>query len=234
MQRAAAATRPRCSAPTRSASRSRRSCSKRPACKYYTTVAGFSLLSGVTNDLQRLLLRHPEAVGGARQARRTQHDGDHARTSTGSSDMLPGAQAFAFSPPAIPGVGTSGGVTFMLEDRSGKDVAVPGREHRDIPRGRAQAAGDRRGVHDLHPQRRRRCSPTWTATRCSSKGVDLSEVYKTLQAFMGGVLRQLLQPLRPAVAGLRAGRGRLPHAAPSNSASSTCATARATRCRCRR
>ena len=30
--------------------------------------------------------------------------------------------AFAFSPPAIPGVGTAGGVTFMLEDRSGADV----------------------------------------------------------------------------------------------------------------
>src|SRR5262249_38820771 len=31
--------------------------------------------------------------------------------------------AFSFSPPAIPGVGTSGGFTFVLEDRSGKDVA---------------------------------------------------------------------------------------------------------------
>ena len=32
------------------------------------------------------------------------------------------AQAFAFAPPAIPGVGTSGGITFMLEDRSGQSV----------------------------------------------------------------------------------------------------------------
>ncbi len=36
---------------------------------------------------------------------------------------LPGARAFAFSPPAIPGIGTSGGVTFLLQDRAGKDVA---------------------------------------------------------------------------------------------------------------
>ena len=36
---------------------------------------------------------------------------------------LPEAQAFAFSPPAIPGIGTSGGATFMLEDRSGQDIA---------------------------------------------------------------------------------------------------------------
>ena len=35
---------------------------------------------------------------------------------------IPGAVGFAFSPPAIPGVGTSGGVTFVLEDRAGKDL----------------------------------------------------------------------------------------------------------------
>src|SRR6202140_3678138 len=35
---------------------------------------------------------------------------------------LPGAVAFGFSPPAIPGVGTAGGFTFMLEDRSGSDI----------------------------------------------------------------------------------------------------------------
>ena len=30
---------------------------------------------------------------------------------------------FAFSPPAIPGVGTAGGVTFLLQDRAGRDIA---------------------------------------------------------------------------------------------------------------
>ena len=29
--------------------------------------------------------------------------------------------AFSFPPPAIPGVGASGGFSFLLEDRSGKD-----------------------------------------------------------------------------------------------------------------
>ena len=33
---------------------------------------------------------------------------------------IPGAIAFAFPPPAIQGVGTSGGATFVLEDRAGK------------------------------------------------------------------------------------------------------------------
>src|SRR5271155_1703950 len=35
---------------------------------------------------------------------------------------LPSAVAFGFSPPAIPGVGTAGGFTFILEDRSGSDI----------------------------------------------------------------------------------------------------------------
>ena len=35
---------------------------------------------------------------------------------------LPEGSAFSFSPPAIPGVGTSGGFTFVLEDRAGNDV----------------------------------------------------------------------------------------------------------------
>ena len=39
--------------------------------------------------------------------------------------MLPqvsGAIAFTFPPPAIQGVGTAGGFTFVLEDRAGKDI----------------------------------------------------------------------------------------------------------------
>jgi len=35
---------------------------------------------------------------------------------------LPAGTVFSFSPPAIPGVGTSGGVTFVLERRAGRDV----------------------------------------------------------------------------------------------------------------
>ena len=35
---------------------------------------------------------------------------------------IPEAIAFAFGPPAIPGLGTAGGFTFMLQDRSGGTV----------------------------------------------------------------------------------------------------------------
>jgi HAE1 family hydrophobic/amphiphilic exporter-1 len=37
---------------------------------------------------------------------------------------VPSGLAFSFPPPAIPGVGTSGGVTFILQDRSGKGLEL--------------------------------------------------------------------------------------------------------------
>ena len=68
--------------------------------------------------LQRVLLRHRKALGRAQEAGRAicRHP---QRTSHGGFRKVPDGMAFSFPPPAIPGVGTSGGVTFMLEDRSG-------------------------------------------------------------------------------------------------------------------
>src|SRR5438445_713423 len=95
-----------------------------PGIKYYTGVAGFSLLSLVTTTYNSFYFI-------------TLDDWD-ARNKVGlTADVIirqlnqklagvAEAQVFAFSPPAIPGIGTSGGVTFMLEDRSGKDPAFLG------------------------------------------------------------------------------------------------------------
>src|SRR5213594_852091 len=92
-----------------------------PGIKYYTGVAGFSLLSLVTTTYNSFYFI-------------TLDDWD-ARNKKGlTADVIirqlnqrlagvAEAHVFAFSPPAIPGIGTSGGVTFMLEDRSGKDPA---------------------------------------------------------------------------------------------------------------
>ena len=56
---------------------------------------------------------------------------------------LPEGIAFAFSPPAIPGVGTSGGFTFVLEDRAGKDVQFLAEQLEHIHGGCSQASRDR-------------------------------------------------------------------------------------------
>ena len=80
---------------------------------------------------------------------------------------LPEAIAFAFPPPAIPGVGTAGGVTFMLEDRSGARHRVPGREHASASWTQARKRPEIAIGHDA-PSRRRAAAlrRRWTATRC--------------------------------------------------------------------
>src|SRR6185295_17740417 len=93
-----------------------------PGIKYYTGIAGFSLLSLVTTTYNGFYFITLDDW-----AERNKH-GLTADVIVQRLNMrLAGvaeAQVFAFSPPAIPGIGTSGGVTFMLEDRSGGDPVL--------------------------------------------------------------------------------------------------------------
>ena len=90
-----------------------------PGVQGCTSVIGFSLLSRVQNTYSAFFFvtEKPwdERNETGRAVRRRS-----AATSRASCRKVPDGIAFSFSPPAIPGVGTSGGVTFMLEDRSGR------------------------------------------------------------------------------------------------------------------
>jgi len=98
---------------------------------------------------------------------------------------LPAAVVFGFSPPAIPGVGTSGGFTFMLEDRSGGDVQFLAKNLSTF----LEAARKRPEIGSV--------STTFLPTvpqdfvevdrdKVLKQGVALSDVYRTIQTFMGG------------------------------------------------
>jgi len=95
------------------------------------------------------------------------------------------AQAFAFSPPAIPGVGTSGGITFMLEDRSGQSVeflAQNTNRFLEVARARPEFASLTTTFIPSVPQ----VFADVDHDKVLKQGVDLGAVYRTLQAFMGG------------------------------------------------
>ena len=66
------------------------------------------------------------------------------------------------------------------------------------------------------------------------QGVAINDVYRTIQAFMGGLFINYFNRFGTAVAGVRRSRGRLPHAGRRMSASSTYATRAARWCRCPR
>ena len=98
---------------------------------------------------------------------------------------LPAGVAFSFSPPAIPGVGTSGGFTFMLEDRSGGDVQFLARNLNiflDAARKRPEIASLSTTFLPSVPQE----FVEVDRDKVLKQGVTLNDVYRTIQAFMGG------------------------------------------------
>ncbi|MBM4265040.1 MAG: multidrug efflux RND transporter permease subunit [Deltaproteobacteria bacterium] len=157
---------------------------KTPGVQTFNTVVGFSLLSSTNTTYSGFYFvtlkpwdeRDPEGLTA---------DVIMARLNAQLHEM-PDAVAFAFPPPAIPGVGTSGGVTFMLGDHSGGTV-----EFLAENTAKFIAAANKRpefaqifttfvpNVPQIYAHVDRE--------KVLKQGVDLSSVYKTLQAFMGGV-----------------------------------------------
>jgi hydrophobic/amphiphilic exporter-1 (mainly G- bacteria), HAE1 family len=98
---------------------------------------------------------------------------------------LPEAIAFAFGPPAIPGLGTAGGFTFMLQDRSGGTVE----QLWDTLNKLTQAARKRPEIATLVTTFRPSVPQIYVELdqdRVLKQGLQFGEVYQTLQAFLGG------------------------------------------------
>ncbi len=98
---------------------------------------------------------------------------------------IPGAIGFAFPPPAIPGVGTSGGVTFVLEDRSGKGfdfLAENLQKFMEAARKRPELASVFTTALPSVPQ----VYVDVDRDQVLQQGVKLQDVYQTMQCFMGG------------------------------------------------
>src|SRR5947209_8306121 len=99
---------------------------------------------------------------------------------------LPAGIAFSFSPPAIPGVGTSGGFTFVLEDRAGNDVPFLAKNlatFLDAARKRPEIGGVSTTFLPSVPQE----FVEVDRDKVLKQGVPLNDVYRTIQAYMGGV-----------------------------------------------
>src|SRR5881296_2172402 len=154
-----------------------------PGVKYYTGVAGFSLLSLVTttyNSFYFITLDDWDA--------RHKHGLTADVIIRQLNQKLAGvaeAQVFAFSPPAIPGIGTSGGVTFILEDRSGKEPAFLAENTDKFLAAARKRPEFARLFTTLLPS-----VPQFFADvdrdKVLKQGISLTSVYQALQAFLGG------------------------------------------------
>jgi len=157
--------------------------SKTPGVQYTTSVIGFSLLSLVQNTYSAFFFvtfkpwserTKPEEQYTAIKARINQYLGS-----------LSEGISFAFPPPAIPGVGTSGGFTFMLEDRAGKDVPFLAQNVKTF----LEAAHKRPELGTLIPTFLPNVPQVFVKVdrdKVVKQGIDLTSVYQTLQTFMGG------------------------------------------------
>ena len=98
---------------------------------------------------------------------------------------IPESIAFAFGPPAIPGLGTAGGFTFMLQDRSGGTVT----QLSEMLDKLTLAARKRPEIASLVSTFRPSVPQLYVEVdqdRVLKQGLQFAEVYQTLQAFLGG------------------------------------------------
>ncbi len=96
--------------------------------------------------------------------------------------------AFNFPPPAIPGIGTSGGVTMMLEDRSGNDDPAFLTKNIYAFLG---AASKRKEIAAAIPSYLPAVPQLYADVdreKAAQQQVDLGNIYTTMQTFMGGAL----------------------------------------------
>lgn len=155
-----------------------------PGVRYVTSIVGFNLLSTVQSTYTGFFFisltdwaerKTPELQVGAIQAHINRELAALAKPTA----------AFAFPPPAIPGIGTAGGVTFILEDRTGGSVEFIAKNTQTF----MEAAKKRPELTSLFT------TALWDVpqiylevdqAQAMIQGVSLTDAYQTLQTFLGG------------------------------------------------
>src|SRR5277367_5485698 len=156
-----------------------------PGVKYVSSVMGYSMLSGVNATYSSFFFVSFKPWD-ERKTAEDSYDGIKAHLQRELSRVASGI-SFSFPPPAIPGVGTSGGATFILEDRSGsgidflaKNAAIFAEEARKRP----ELAGVLTTALLNVPQVGVRVDNA----KAMTQQIPLNELYQTVQTFMGGSL----------------------------------------------
>jgi HAE1 family hydrophobic/amphiphilic exporter-1 len=153
-----------------------------PGVKYCSTVIGYTMLSQTRNSYSVFFFLSLEEWS-KRKKPEEQYEAIKASISKNMAGV-PGAVGFAFPPPAILGIGTSGGVTFILEDRAGKDVAFLSENTNkfiEAARKRPELARVATTFVPTVPQ----LFVDVDRDKVLKQGVNVADVYKVLQCFMG-------------------------------------------------
>ncbi len=156
-----------------------------PGVQGCTSVVGFSLLSRVQSTYGAFFFV-TEKPWDERTKPEEQYAAIRSHIARGLSQIEDGV-AFSFTPPAIPGVGTTGGVTFMLEDRSGSELSfLTGNVNKFLAaaRKRPELVNIATSYLPDVPQK----FVDVDRSKVARQGASIGDVYQTMQAFMGGYL----------------------------------------------
>jgi hydrophobic/amphiphilic exporter-1 (mainly G- bacteria), HAE1 family len=156
-----------------------------PGVKYTTRVAGFSLLSFVNTSYTGFFFVTLDDWKD-RRSRATQYQ-EIVQHVNRELSKLPDGFALSFPPPAIPGVGTSGGFTFVLEDRAGKDVQFLAQNLQKFIGAAAKRPEIAPGLVSTFLPSVPQEYLDVDREKVLKQGVALSDVYRTIQAYMGGL-----------------------------------------------
>ena len=156
-----------------------------PGVKYTTRVAGFSLLSFVNSSYTGFFFVTLDDWKD-RRSRATQYQ-EIVQHVNKELSKLPDGLALSFPPPAIPGVGTSGGFTFVLEDRAGKDVPFLAQNVQKFMSAAAKRPEIAPGLVSTFLPNIPQQFLSVDREKVLKQGVSLNDVYRTVQAYMGGL-----------------------------------------------
>ncbi|MGA8034334.1 MAG: multidrug efflux RND transporter permease subunit [Candidatus Acidiferrales bacterium] len=154
-----------------------------PGVDHVTTVVGYNMLSGVQNTYSAFFwvtLKEWKE----RKAADEQYWAIKIHLNSALRTIAEGVTV-SFPPPAIPGVGASGGVTFVLEDRSGQGTDFL-RENQEKFMAAARKRPEFALVFTTALPSVPQLSVKVDRDKVLKQGLALSDVYQTLQAFMGG------------------------------------------------
>ena len=155
-----------------------------PGVQSVASVVGFNLLS-TTQSTYNAFFFIDFKDWDERKSRAEQYEAIKGRLQALPA-MVRDGLAFSLTPPAIPGIGTAGGVNFVLEDRSGSLDLNYLANNTDIfmnaLRRRPEVAMAVTTAIPHVPQ----ISVEVDRAKAMQQGVSLNDVYLTMQTFMGG------------------------------------------------
>jgi HAE1 family hydrophobic/amphiphilic exporter-1 len=156
-----------------------------PGVRFVTTINGFSLLTRTSASYTAFFFVSLRPWDERRHASMSAQ-GLLVTINRMLRQKVPEAIAFAFAPPAIPGIGSAGGFSFWLQDRSGGSIDLLA----DSLQKFLEAARRRPELVNVNSPFRASVPQVFTEVdreKLLKQGASVADVYQTLQAFLGGV-----------------------------------------------